>query len=176
MSNVADILKKFGHDVTRLAKIAVGRTVNGRRIDTTGKLRNSIKYTSDDDDVTFFMEKYGLHVDAGVVGKKKRILKNWNKSVFERGRGYSSKPPPIDTIKKWITQKPIRPRNLTTGQFSKKTPQIINQMAFLISQKIFNYGIQPKLFFSEPFNLKYKTLPNDIIHAFGDDFDELITD
>ena len=167
-------MNDFGSQVKRLAQINVGRSVNGRRIDTTGKLRKSIKYVikikGDEVEVGFLMQDYGLYVDAGVVGKKKKILGKWNKSVFNRGSGYSSKFPDVGAIKKWINDKPIRMRN-STGQFVGKTQKRIDTTAYLIGRKIYNEGLQPKLFFSDPFNKEYKSLPDDAVNAYANDLE-----
>ena len=160
--------------MTHLARLNIGAYKKGRRIDTTGKLRASIKYKQTKTGVDFFMEDYGKHVDAGVVGKKRRILKNWNKSVFNRGKGYNAKMPPVDKIKKWINDKPIRPRDLVTGRFVQKTDKKLNQMAFLMSRKIYLYGKQPTLFFSTPFTEEFAKLPDDVLNAFSDEIDKTL--
>ena len=169
--NLDKVLQTFGKRVVKLAKIRIGRTTKGRRINATGKLKDSInfKVNKTKNDVDFYFEDYGIHVDAGVVGKKKRILKNWNKSIFKRGSGYSTKPPPFRKIRKWIDDKPIKPRNLSSGRFIKSSDKVKNQMAGAIRQHIFDYGKQPTLFFSDPFNDEYKKLPDDISKGFAND-------
>jgi len=170
--NLDKVLQDFGKKVVKLAKIRIGRTNKGRRINTTGKLKNSINYkqSKEKNEVDFYFEDYGINVDAGVVGKKKRILKNWDKSIFKRGSGYSTKPPPFTKIRKWIDDKPIKPRNLSSGKFVNfKDTDVKDRMAYAIRKKIFDYGKQPTLFFSDPFNDEYKKLPNDAIKAFAND-------
>ena len=125
--NLDKVLQTFGKRVVKLAKIRIGRTTKGRRINATGKLKDSInfKVNKTKNDVDFYFEDYGINVDAGVVGKKKRILKNWDKSIFKRGSGYSTKYPPVSKIRRWIDQKPIKPRNLSSGRFIKSSESSI---------------------------------------------------
>lgn len=172
-ANLDKILNTFGERVTKLARINLGRSNKGRRIDSSGKLRKSLGYKLDKNknDVTFSFQDYGIFVDAGVVGKKNRILKDWNKSLFKRGR-YRNKPPPFEAIRKWIDDKPIRPRNLSSGRFVvSKDTDIKDRMAGAIRMSIYLKGKQPTLFFSNPFNDEFKKLPDDIAGAFGKDID-----
>ena len=175
-ANLDKVLENFGDRVVKLSQINLGKSVKGRRIDATGKLRKSIKYKLDKggNELDFYFEDYGVQVDAGVLGKRKRILKNWNKSIFKRGSGYSAKKPPFAKIRKWIDDKPIRPRNLNSGRFISTKGDVKDKMAHAIRMSIFLKGKQPTLFFSEPFNKEFKNLPDDLAIGFGKDIDNLI--
>ncbi len=165
------ILNTFGERVTKLARINLGKSKRGKRIDSSGKLRKSLGYklNKSKNDVTFSFENYGIFVDAGVVGKKNtRIMSGWDKSLFKRGR-YKNKPPPFAAIRKWIDNKPIRPRNLNSGRFVSSKGNIKDKMAGAIRMSIYLKGKQPTLFFSDPFNDEFKKLPDDLLNGFGDD-------
>ncbi len=172
-ANLDKALDRFGQRVTKLAKLNLGAYKNGRRIDATGTLRKSVKYKVDKkkNDVNFSFEEYGMSVDAGVMGSKnKRIMKGWDKSLFKRGT-YRSKKPPFSAIRKWIDDKPIKPRSLSSGRFISTKGNVKDKMAHAIRQSIFLNGKQPTLFFSNPFNDEFKKLPGDILGAFGKDID-----
>ena len=157
-SNVEKILSDFGARVTKLAKINIGatRTVNGkkRRIDNSGKLRNSIKYNVKVNPNSFSfdiqMEDYGEWVDKG----------------REAGKGI-----PQDALMKWIKSKPIRLRDLETGSFIKSTESRLKGLAFLINRKIKKYGIAATNFLTEPFENEFEKLPQDVLEAFSLDVD-----
>jgi len=155
-SNVKIVLDEFGERVTKLARINVGatRTVNGKRrkIDNSGKLRNSIKYNVNVSksgksfafDIS--MEDYGENVDKG----------------RKPGKGI-----PVNELLKWIKSKPIRVRDLKTNSFVKQTESRINSLAFLINRKIKEKGIAATNFLSDPFSKEFKDLPDDVMGAFG---------
>jgi len=162
-SNVKIVLDEFGERVTKLARINVGatRTVNGKRrkIDNSGKLRNSIKYNVNVSksgksfafDIS--MEDYGENVDKG----------------RKPGKGI-----PVNELLKWIKSKPIRVRDLKTNSFVKQTESRINSLAFLINRKIKEKGIAATNFLSDPFSKEFKDLPDDVMGAFGLDVEQFL--
>ena len=163
MKNLSKVLGKFGKDVTKDAKKNLSR--NGSN--STGKLNNSIEYKLKEDakgfELSIWMEHYGMLLDAGQLGKKKKILKGWNKSIFiPRGKGFTTKYPNIGAIRNWIRQKPIS-SNLS-----------LNSLSFLIARKIFNEGIQPRLFMSDAYNKHEKTLENELLGGIDKDIDDQI--
>ncbi len=97
------------------------------------------------------------------MGNKRRVLPNWQKSIFlPRGSGFSNKMPPVNKIKKWVSQK-----GLSSGGS-------IDSFAFAISKKIQQHGTAPKLFFTDAFEPEYEKLLAEIEPALGDDFDDNI--
>lgn len=163
LTNTHKALNKFGKRVTTKAK----KYINDRKIGSGGDLRKSIDYKVDKNKavLNFWMEKYGILRDAGQLGSKRKILKGWNKSIFTpRGKGFTSKAPPTDVIKKWIRTKPVR-WNIP-----------LNSMAFLIQRKIRTEGIQPGLFFSDAYNEEIKKAEIEIVDAFNLDIDKLLDD
>ena len=157
---IIDALTSFGDDVTRLAKINIGatRTVNGKRrkIDNTGTLRESLDYgyKVSKNSFSFFieMQEYGEWVDKG----------------REKGKGA-----PPSAIRKWIEQKPLRIRD-AQGQFIKATESRINSLAYLINRKIKRKGIEATNFLTDPFERKFKNLPQEIIEAYGLDVEDFL--
>ena len=163
-------LNRFAERVVKISKLNLGKSVRGRKIDASGRLRNSISHKVDGASVSFSFEDYGIYVDAGVVGKKKKILKDWNKSLFKRGSGYSAKFPNITEIKKWIKNKPIKSRS-ENGRFVK---QNTDSLAFLIGRKIYNEGKQPTLFFSDAWSKEFDA--DKITVAFADDMEDYLNE
>ena len=163
LTNTHKALDKFGKKVTTKAK----KYIHDRRINSGGDLRRSIDHKVDKNSavLSFWMEKYGVLRDAGQLGSKRKILKGWNKSIFvPRGKGFTSKAPPTDVIKKWIRTKPVR-WNIS-----------LNSMAFLIQRKIRTEGIQPGLFFSDAYNEEIKKAEVEIVEAFELDMDNILDD
>lgn len=159
LTEVNKTLTKFSKSVVTKSK----KNIVDRKINSGGDLRRSISFKLVKKGVEFYMEDYGVLRDAGQLGKKRKILKGWNKTVFvPRGKGFTTKFPKIDAIKKWIRTKPIR------GNHS------LNSMAYLIGRKIYNEGIQPGLFFSDAYNEYYPQLEKDILTALDKDIDALI--
>ncbi len=170
MSDLQQQLDKFGRNVVKFSRSNLTR----QKKNVDKKLYNSLGYNlkvhKGGFTFSFDMEAYGQYQDAGVNGKSGKILKNWNKSVFLRGSGYKSKMPPFDPLYKWVKKRRLNLRD-SKGRFSKGGQKTL---AFLIQKKIYKDGIQPSLFFSKPFNAAYKSLPNELIEAYGIDIDKLI--
>lgn len=162
-----EILEEFAERVNKLARINLGATYtekgsNGKiyrkRIDSSGKLKNSIDYTLEtrgDDGkfsrgiLNFEMLEYGLYVDRG----------------RKRGKGI-----PINPLVKWIKKKPLRIRDLETGGFIKATDARVRSLAFLISRKAKMKGIKATNFFTEPLNDEFPKYAQKLTDAAGDDY------
>lgn len=161
MNNLEQILNDFGKEVTQEAKINIRfkKLANkGRnKINDEGDLAKSINYQVRvmPNSFSFFieMEEYGEWVD--------------------KGRKPGKFPPP-DAIRSWIKSKPIRLRDLKTGQFLKTTKSRIDSLAFLIGRKIKEKGIAATNFLSDPFEKAFKDLPDEIIEAFGLDIEAFL--
>ena len=163
--NINAVLQAFVDDVVRLAKIEIGakrkaRRSNGKiyykRIDNTGKLRRSLRSdvsaSANSFSASILMEEYGEWVDKG----------------RKKGKGA-----PVNAIRKWIKQKPLRIRD-AQGQFVKATESKINSLAYLINRKIKRKGIEATNFLTDPFERKFKNLPQEIIEAYGLDVEDFL--
>ena len=151
-SETYKLTEELGRDiVAESRKILADRDINA-----TGKLSKSIKYDMEVDGVSWSMEQYGVWRDAGQLGSKRRILKRWNDSIFIRSKGFTNKRPPIRPIAKWMEVKGV-----------KGSP-------FAITRKIFMFGIQPGLFFSDAFNKLTPEYFNKMDRAISDDLDKTL--
>ena len=160
-------LFKFATSVVKEAKLNLGATRKGRRTDSTGKLRKSINFSQNKnkDSVYFEMEEYGAYVDSGRDGTmKRRRTKRGIITTPNNGRF-----PNIKAIRQWINDKPIRPRNLKTNKFVKKTDRTLNSMAFLIGRKIKEQGIEPTYFLSDAIRKYEDELSSNVAEAVWND-------
>jgi len=141
-------LADFADNVVRLAKINIGKTYTAKnsrgksykkRIDSSGKLRNSITSelnTRTEDGrfskgyIIFKMLEYGLNVDKG----------------RRAGKGV-----PPQVLVDWIKKKPLRIRDLETGSFVKQTESRVKGLAYVINRKIKKYGIPATNFFTDAY-------------------------
>lgn len=128
-------LKKWSDEVvsTAMRNIGAYRTVNGkkRRIDSSGKLRNSLRYelgiSAERMYIHFYSTTdYGIFVEEG------------------RRRG---KMPPTEPIEQWISKKPLKLRDKKTGRLMTMSERNKKRVAFGIAVNIMKYGIKPTYFF-----------------------------
>ena len=167
--NLNEALQTFVDEVVRLAKINIGakrkaRRSNGKiyykRIDNTGKLRNSLRGNVNTSANSFsadiMMEEYGEWVDKG-RGKTQ-----------SGGNGQLKK-----NILKWIKSKPIRLRD-ANGNFAKVKDYKLKGLAYIIARKIHTKGIEPTHFLTDPFERKFKNLPQEIIEAYSLDVEDFL--
>ena len=167
MDNLKAVIKKFGDDVVRLSKKNLASNPYGRhkKINTTKTLSNSIKHQISDNTISFFFEDYGINIDRGVMGNKRRILPRWNKSIFlPRSSGYKDKMPPPRQIQRWVARKGISHKGS------------IESFSFAVTRKIQLYGTAPKLFFTDAFEPEYKELLAAIEPAIGEDIEDKLED
>jgi len=167
-------LADFADNVVRLAKINIGKTYTAKnsrgksykkRIDSSGKLRNSItselKTRTDDGRfskgfIIFKMLEYGLNVDKG----------------RRAGKGV-----PPQALIDWINQRPpkIRLRDQKTGSFIKKTESRVKGLAYVINRKIKKYGIPATNFFTDAYESQEDKFMAEMQEAIAQDNLEYIS-
>ena len=150
------VLDLFGDKVTHQARV----NLELKKKNNSKDLWKSIAYhvqvsktTVGSFEFDIVMEDYGEWVDKG----------------RKPGKGV-----PPEALYKWIKTKPVRLRDLKTGQFVKSTESKIKSLAFLINRKIKEEGIAATNFLSDPFNKYFPKLPDDLIEAFSLDVDDLL--
>ena len=152
--------------MVRLAKINIGKTYTAKnsrgksykkRIDNSGKLRNSItselKTRTEDGRfskgfIIFKMLEYGLNVDKG----------------RRAGKGV-----PPQVLIDWIKKKPLRIRDLKTGSFVKQTESRVKGLAYVINRKIKKYGIPATNFFTDAYDSQEEKLFSQLQEAIAQD-------
>tara|TARA_B100001093_G_C26125794_1_gene716964 strand:+ start:43 stop:558 length:516 start_codon:yes stop_codon:yes gene_type:complete len=133
-------------------------------------LYNSLEYDIDLDFdgsgliLQFLMEEYGAYQDQGVSGTKKK---------YNTPFSYTNKRPNIGALDKWAVRKSGLKKKIRDkkGRFIPR-----KSLIYLIANKIFFQGIKPSLFFTKPFEKRFKTLPNELISAFVNDVEKTIED
>ena len=117
----------------------------------------------------FEMEDYAYYQDLGVKGAKTTYPSTARYGTLAKfGSGKGKKGGLSDGILKWVQSKRF--------QFTDKNGKFMSykSTAFLISRSIFNKGLKPSLFFTQPFQNAFKTLPDDLIEAYGLDVEEFL--
>jgi hypothetical protein len=152
--------------LTKFAK----RVIQQARQNLTKKKKNSTKelYNSLDYDLavgpnsfslTFSMEPYGEFQDKGVSGVKRK---------FNTPYKYTNKMPPPKAFANWVVRKGLEGVRDKNGRFIPR-----KSLQWAIAKSVYNNGIKPSYFFSAPFKVNFKKLPQEIVQAFEltpDDF------
>ena len=120
----------------------------------------------------FEMESYGMFQDKGVKGKFSSAKAP--NSPFKFGKSYGSGDGGLtNAIKKWVVNRRIQFRE-REGKGTKGQLLSYNQTAFLITRSIYAKGMKPTEFFSRPFELAFKKLPDELIEAYGLDVETFL--
>lgn len=142
------------------------RNLTSQRRNVSGTLRDSIDYnlkesaSGDSFSLDFLMEKYGMFIDEGVSGIKKK---------YNTPYSYKSKMPPRGVIDRWAVRKGLQGIRDDKGRFISR-----KSLVYLIQRSIYQKGIKPSYFFSKAFKLEFKRLPQDIQKAFQLDLDNFM--
>lgn len=122
-------------------------------------IKGNVKAMPNSISVEFTMEDYGIFQDAGVSGTKKKYNTPYSYKSKGGKNGLKGMPPP-KAFDKWLVRKGIAPRK--NGKFASR-----KSLAFLIARSVFRNGIKPSLFFTRPFEMAYKRLPQDLVEKYG---------
>lgn len=120
--------------------------------DATGELSKSVKYK--------------LFVGNAIVTLDLQLLEYWK--YVENGRK-PGKYPPRSAILKWIDDKPIKPYPDKRGRIPTK-----EQLAYLISRKIFFEGIEPTPILHEAIIIANEEFLDQIRKAIDEDLGDTI--
>ena len=184
--SVSDSLNRFGKRVVKEARTALTK----KKKNASKELYNSISYDFKEYKNSFHlainMADYGKFIDKGVSGNNdpkskagKTDYKGKPKTVFKslggfrfgsgnfNGKGDEWK----ERIDKWMYSRGIAPRDKNTGKFVKR-----DTVNYLIRRSIFQYGTEPTLFLTKPFESAFKSLPDEIVEAYGLEVDKFLSD
>jgi hypothetical protein len=154
-------LEKFRDIVIKRAKN------NLRQKSASGKLMDSlnaeVKVMPNSIRLFFTMEEYGFYQDQGVKG----VSSGRSLSNFRFGSGSGKSGGLTEGIKKWVKYRNIQFRD-KNGRFLSS-----DATAMLITRSIWHKGIKPSMFFTTPFKQAFKTLPDEMINAYGLESEEL---
>ena len=115
----------------------------------------------------FEMESYGMFQDKGVKGKFSSAKAP--NSPFKFGSGTGKKGGLTSGIENWVTRRRLQFKDRETGKFLS-----YKATAFMITKSIYAKGMKPTEFFSRPFELAFKKLPDDLIEAYGLDVETFL--
>lgn len=157
--SVTDTLDKFGKSLVKQSRANLTR--KGKR--ASGSLYKSLDYEVNEFknsfSFSFLMEDYGTFIDQGVKGSKSSVRAPFSK--FKFGTGTGTKGGLTKGIKKWVRLKRIQFRDKKGRFITKKSTE------FLIRRSVFEKGIETTNFYSRPFELAFKRLPDDLTEAYG---------
>ena len=145
--NTRKALDKFGKYLVKESK----KNLTRKKKNVTNSLYESldfdVKAMPNSFEFDFLMNEYGEWVDKG-----RKAGKN----------------PPFSPLRKWVEDRRIQFRS-NKGKF-----QTYDQTAWAIVKSIGKKGIPASNFYSRPFQLGYKKLPNEIVEAYALDVEEFL--
>ena len=108
----------------------------------------------------------GWEINANTKGKLRlRFTGMPYAGVVDKGRR-AGKMPPVQAIRKWINQKPVKLRN-KQGQFIPKTDANIDRAAYAMALKIKRKGIKGSNFFSDAFEDEFGKFPKELTRNYS---------
>ena len=123
--------------------------------------------------IVFNLGKYGAFVDQGVRGADPSIIDRWTANGKKRTGvqkaplsrfSFKSKYPPIKPLSEWAKRKNFRLRD-EKGRFAKGNYKAIG---FVLSKFIFAQVSNPLIFFSNPYNIAYARLPDEVTQVLSE--------
>jgi hypothetical protein len=175
--SVSNILNKFGKRVVKEAKTKLTKD----KKNASKELYDSISYEFKEHNNSFSlainMADYGKFIDKGVSGKGASNFNGKKKTVFKseggfkfgsgnfKGKGGEWKL----RIDKWMYSRGIAPRDKKTGKFVKR-----DTVNYLIRRSIYQHGTKASNFLTKPFNSAFKSLPDEVVEAYGLEVDKLL--
>ena len=169
--SVKAVLDTFGASLVKQSRANLTR----KKKKASGALYKSLDYevkeSKNSFQFSFLMEDHGDFVDKGVkgVGGTKADGTNWKKKKVTNNKyKYFKKKPPISMLNGWTIRKGIAPRN-KKGRFTKR-----KGLLFAIVTSIFHTGLETTSFYSRPFDLAFKKLPDDVVEAYGLELDKFL--
>ena len=167
MKETKTYLDNFGKFIVQQSKSNL--TKKGKK--DRGDLYNSISYdltvSKNSFQLSFLMTDYGEFVDKGVKGVKSSAKAP--NSPFKFGTGTGKSGGLTSGINGWVQRKRIQFKDRGNGRF-----MTYKQTAFLIRNSIWNKGLKTTDFFSRPFELAFKKLPDELIEAYSLEVDNLL--
>ena len=170
LKDTRDLLNSFAKYVVQQSRSNL--TKNEKNV--SNKLYKSIDYDLDFNFdgsgfiLQFFMEEYGVYQDSGVSGTKKKYKTPFSYKSKGGKRGLKGMPN-IGALDRWAVRKSQLKKKVrdSKGRFIPR-----KSLVFLIARKIFLRGIKPSLFFTKPFEKRFKTLPNELKATLINDFEK----
>ena len=154
---VNKVLEKFAERVITESRKNLSRNKINASKDLYKSLDYDLKVMPNSIALSLLMEDYGKFIDKGVKGVKS------SKKAPQSPFSYKNKKPPVNVLKTWVKRK--------RGAYRKRNDK---STAFAVQNIIYNYGIKTTNFFTRPFELAYKRLPDELVEAYGLDLENFI--
>lgn len=161
LKETKEALNKFAKYVIQQSRSNLTRNNKNYTKSLYDSLKSEVNVGQNSFSLSFIMDEYGVFQDKGVSGTEKK---------YNTPFSYKQKMPPIKPLADWAKFRNIRLRN-AKGQFAKGN---YNTIGFLIARSIYKKGIKPSLFFTKPFERAFDNLPDELVKAFGLDFDNFL--
>tara|TARA_R110002051_G_scaffold88619_1_gene155999 strand:+ start:7746 stop:8354 length:609 start_codon:yes stop_codon:yes gene_type:complete len=161
----------------------------------TGSLGQSLTFgvneTKDVTSLIFWMNEYGIYVDAGVFGAMRSSTDKMKwavKKIRQKGRdsdsvfytetkkrfSYQNVAPNIKSLIPYIKKNNIRfrnPKGKGGGQYRKGG---VNTIAYWMAQRIYAQGFAPTLFFTRPFLQYFGDLSEKMSTSYATQIEEIL--
>ena len=160
-------LRAFGKYVVQQARTNLTKGGQYGTYNKSKQLYNSLGYTIEEVGagfrLFFEMEDYGMFQDRGVRGVKGgRSLSGFSYKQSSNLIGLESK---TGTFGKWASKQRLQLRDKGGRFLSYK------QTGFALATIVKNYGIQPTMFFTKPFEKAFANLPKELQEEFAVDLE-----
>lgn len=159
-------LDNFGKYVVKQSRTNL--TKKGKK--DTGELYKSVGYnlkvSANSFELSFTGTDYFDFVDKGVKGVSSS--EKAPRSPYKFGTGSGKKDGLTNGINKWVERKRIQFRT-KEGKFMS-----YQSTAFLIRRSIWFKGLETTNFFSRPFELAFKRLPDDLVEAYALEIEDFL--
>jgi len=155
MLDMQSTLQRFAQSVVNTARLNLQEEGKNSTNSLSKSLTYAIDQYSDSYTIEFLMDYYGVFVDKGVSGVKKKYNTPYSYKSKGGKQGLKGMPPPA-AFDKWTIMKGIAPRD-KKGKFLPR-----KSVNFAVARSVFEKGIAPSMFFTRPFNFAFEQLNKDI--------------
>ena len=161
---VKEVLHKFGKNLVKQARTRLTK----KGSNDSKELYNSISYdVSEDADFTFDMLERGEYLDKGVRGAG-GVRKTTSKFNSRNNKGKLWKINAKNSPFKFGASGGISPKHFK--QWASKR----GLSEYAVAKVVYHQGIEPRYFYSKPFEDAYEKLPEDIVKAYAVDLESFI--
>ena len=169
--SVKKALDIFGKSVIKQSRTQLSKKKKNASKDLYNTLDYDLKVSKNSFELSFEMEDYGAYINDGVKGTEENHVKSGGLKLGSKNFAYKQgikNKPSYKHFVKWVSRKGITPRN-KKGQFSTKVG-----LAVAISYSVWRKGQATTNFFTRPFEVAFKQLPDQLVEAFGLQVDNLL--
>lgn len=168
LTETQEALQAFLNDVIKKSKANLSSKGINASKGLSNSFSSSLKVSKNSFQATISAEDYLPFIDRGVKGVKSGSSLSGFAYKSKGGKtGLKGMPPP-KAFDKWNIKRGRAGRD-EKGRFLTR-----KQLNFRTAVGVFNYGIKPTKFFTDPFEQEFNKLPNDLIEAYGLDVEKFI--